>query len=110
MATMIRIEQLEVACERLFDAAKERFGSEIDLGALDLTIGEYWTIAPEDAYTCGPHLIMAGDVHDDFEEIEDLLRRPADEVFLWHDLDHFAGLIRLLAFLDRALPPHPPSD
>jgi hypothetical protein len=59
MATMIRIEQLDLACERLFDAAKERFGSEIDLGALDLTIGEYWTIAPEDAYTCGPQLIRA---------------------------------------------------
>jgi hypothetical protein len=32
--------------------------------------------------------------------VRSLLAREDGEVFLWHDLDHFIGLLRAIAFLD----------
>jgi hypothetical protein len=99
----LRFDRLKLACDRLLAAAEGQFGPEIDLNRLDRVVGEYWTLAPGDAYVCGPQQVMAGDVGEDLAEVDDLLGRPDDEIFLWHDLEHLVGLLGLIAFLD--LPP-----
>jgi hypothetical protein len=42
-----------------------------------------------------------GQSSDDFAELTSLLQRhPEDVVSLWHDVQHVAELLRLLAYLD----------
>jgi hypothetical protein len=41
-----------------------------------------------------------GSVVDDFESLVEFLGRPDEDMYLWHDLDHFCGLLRMLVFLD----------
>ncbi|WP_247663906.1 hypothetical protein [Micromonospora sp. U21] len=45
--------------------------------------------------------IDVGQSSDDIAELRALLGRPANDVpVLWHDLQHLAGVLRLLAYLD----------
>ena len=100
MSNILRFDRLKLASDRLLDAAERQFGSEIDLDGLDLTVGEYWMIAPNAAYVCGANDVMAGDVRDDLAEVDDLLGRPDEEIYLWHDLQHLVGLLGFIAYLD----------
>jgi hypothetical protein len=82
--------------------AEAQFGTEVDFDALPVPVGEYWTVGTRAAYTMfDAPALGAGSVTDDLESLVELLGRTEEEdVYLWHDLDHFCGLLRLLAFLD----------
>nr|WP_218908461.1 hypothetical protein [Micromonospora jinlongensis] len=81
---------------------EERFGTEIDLSRVDVDL--YWNVDLGTAFDLRdvPELgIDVGQCSDDVAELHALLRRPADHVpALWHDLQHLAGVLRLLAYLD----------
>ncbi|WP_285787501.1 hypothetical protein [Micromonospora sp. NBRC 101691] len=89
-------------CALLLDAAQERFGAEIDLSLLDVDL--YWNVDLRSAFELREDPasgIDVGQSSDDVAELRALLRRPAgDGPWLWHDLQHLAGALRLLAYLD----------
>jgi hypothetical protein len=42
-----------------------------------------------------------GSLDDDLEESRLILNRAEDEpIYLWHDIEHISGLLRLIAYLD----------
>ena len=90
----------------LMAGAEAHFSSEVDFDALPIPVGEYWKIETNDAYAMTDKPARgAGSVTDDLESLVELLGRSEEEgVYLWHDLDHFCGLLRLLAFLDLPSP------
>lgn len=96
----LRIADLRAATARLLDAAERQFGPEIDLDALP--VGYYWELDSREAFDVGnvPSPAVMGDVSEDLEETKQLLNRPVEETYLWHDLRHLIGLLRLLAYLD----------
>ncbi|NYT95612.1 hypothetical protein [Salinispora sp. H7-4] len=102
MTEALRVEELRQVCTRLLDAAQERFGSEIDLSVLD--VNYYWNVDLPSAFNTyqDPAAgIDVGQISDDAAELRELLHRRAyDDPVLWHDLQHLAGLLRLLAYLD----------
>ena len=101
MSRILRMADLRAATQRLLDAAEARFGPELDLDGIPVILAEYWDFDPLTAYALEDHPEPgAGSVTDDLEEVQDLLHRPDDETYLWHDLDHLCGLLRMLAYLD----------
>ncbi|WP_348651143.1 hypothetical protein [Micromonospora sp. WMMD882] len=102
MTETLRVEDLRQVCALLLDAVQERFGSEIDLSVLD--VDHYWNVDLRSAFTIreDPESgIDVGQSSDDVAELRALSRRPAaEEPVLWHDLQHLAGMLRLLAYLD----------
>jgi hypothetical protein len=89
----------------LLDQVESRFGDRIDLA--DVPVDYYWHLRLAAAFdmtqTPDAH-VDCGQSSDDVEEISALARGDSrDEIVLWHDLDHLAGVMRLLAYLD--LPP-----
>ncbi|GGM06197.1 hypothetical protein [Micromonospora yangpuensis] len=102
MAETLRVEELRQVCVLLLDAVQERFGSEIDLSILD--VDHYWNVDLRSAFSIQEDPasgIDVGQSSDDVAELRALLRRrPEDELLLWHDLQHLAGMLRLLAYLD----------
>ncbi|MFI6819789.1 hypothetical protein ACIBJE_02405 [Micromonospora sp. NPDC050187] len=102
MAETLRVEELRQVCALLLDAVQERFGAEVDLSVLD--VDHYWNVDLRSAFSIledPASGIDVGQSSDDVAELRALLRRPADEgPWLWHDLQHLAGVLRLLAYLD----------
>ncbi|MFF5200064.1 hypothetical protein ACFY3B_10705 [Micromonospora parva] len=86
----------------LLDKVEERFGAEIDLSRVDVDL--YWNVDLGTAFKLRdvPEAgLDVGQISDDVAELHALLRRPAGDVpVLWHDLQHLAGVLRLLAYLD----------
>ncbi|WP_247663323.1 hypothetical protein [Micromonospora sp. U21] len=86
----------------LLDAVEERFGPEIGLS--DVGVDAYWNVDLRTSFEVSADPapgIDVGQSSDDIAELRALLRRAADDVpVLWHDLQHLAGALRLLAYLD----------
>ncbi|MEU8129760.1 hypothetical protein AB0B68_21310 [Micromonospora sp. NPDC049049] len=99
---VLRAQDLRRVCGVLLDMVEERFGAEIDLSGVGVDL--YWNVDLETAFELRdvPESgINVGQCSDDVAELQALLRRPADDVpVLWHDLQHLAGVLRLLAYLD----------
>jgi hypothetical protein len=111
MARLLRMAELQDASARLLDIARERFGEEIDLDAMDEPVGLYWAVDPWTAHTARDlrgESVGLGDVSDDIEEALAVVNDPEHEVFLWHDLDHLAGVLTLLAYLNHPRRPDRP--
>lgn len=91
------------------DAVESRFGSEVYLS--EHRVDLYWNVDLRAAFGMVDHPeqhIDCGQSSDDVREIADLLGREGQEpLSLWHDLDHLAGVLRMLAYLD--LPDGPES-
>ncbi|MEU1240840.1 hypothetical protein ABZ388_10790 [Micromonospora parva] len=102
MTDVLRVQDLRRVCGVLLDMVEERFGAEIDLSRVDIDL--YWNVDLGTAFDLGdvPESgLDVGQISDDVAELHALLRRPADDVpVLWHDLQHLAGVLRLLAYLD----------
>ncbi|MFC4021999.1 hypothetical protein ACFOW4_29245 [Micromonospora sp. GCM10011542] len=102
MADLLRVQNLREVCGMLLDAVEERFGAEIDLSRVG--VDPYWNVDLRAAFEVGNDPaagIDVGQTSDDLAELRALLRRPADDPpVLWHDLQHLAGVMRLLAYLD----------
>ncbi|GAB4101631.1 hypothetical protein GCM10028790_06490 [Micromonospora taraxaci] len=103
---VLRVQDLRRVCGKLLDVVEEQFGGEIDLERIDVDF--YWSIdlrSAFDLYGAPEAGIDLGQSSDDVAELHALLRRPADDVLvLWHDLQHLAGVLRLLAYLDLPKP------
>ncbi|WP_406360748.1 hypothetical protein OID55_17560 [Streptomyces sp. NBC_00715] len=98
---VLRMADLRRACSVLLDEAERRFGDEVNLS--ELPVDYYWTLDLAAAFDMSqtPAEFGCGQVGDDAAEIGALARRaPGDVVALWHDLDHVASALRLLAHLD----------
>ncbi|MCX4915319.1 hypothetical protein [Streptomyces sp. NBC_00687] len=98
---VLRMADLRRACSVLLDEAERRFGDELNLS--ELPVDYYWTLDLAAAFDMSqtPAQLGCGQAGDDAAEIGALVRRaPGDVVALWHDLDHLASVLRLLAHLD----------
>ena len=99
----IRVEDLRRAFSVLVDAIAANFGSTVTLCGADFYADHYWDLELEAAFRLvddpGRH-IGAGQTSDDVEEVRGVVEREGGEVFLWHDLGHFAAVLRRIAFLD----------
>ncbi|MFE1286836.1 hypothetical protein [Streptomyces sp. NPDC058751] len=99
---VLRMADLRRACSVLLDETERRFGDEVDLS--ELPVDYYWSLdlaAAFDMSQTPTAQLDCGQVSDDVAEIAALVRRaPEDVIALWHDLDHLAGVLRLLAHLD----------
>lgn len=102
MRDVLRVQDLRQVCEMLLTAVERRFGAAIDLSGLG--VDHYWNVDVRSAFELADDSAAAIDVgqsSDNVAELHALLRRPADDVpVLWHDLQHLAGVLRLLAYLD----------
>lgn len=99
MTKTLRLADLRLACERLLREAESEFGPEVSLDSLPFD--EYWCFQAitSPASLEDPHRPM-GTLSDDVDSLGELLARPHDEIYLWHDLAHVCGLLGFLAFLD----------
>ncbi|BDH06826.1 hypothetical protein [Streptomyces seoulensis] len=99
---VLRMADLRRACSVLLDETERRFGVEVDLSRVSADY--YWSLDPATAFDMSETPtapLGCGQVSDDVAEIAALVRRgPEDVIPLWHDLDHLAGVLRLLAYLD----------
>ncbi|MER5597714.1 hypothetical protein [Streptomyces sp. NPDC002265] len=99
---VLRMADLRRACSVLLDETERRFGLEVDLSRVSTDY--YWTLDLATAFDMSETPaapLGCGQVSDDVAEIAALVRRdPEDVIPLWHDLDHLAGVLRLLAHLD----------
>jgi hypothetical protein len=87
---------LERVMALLLAAVREKHGDQIDLDG-----GLYWRLPLDgpDRMPDEPGEPVVGDLVDDVQEALSLL--DGDRVvFLWHDLDHMAQLIRRISTLD----------
>lgn len=100
-STEISFAELRMAAIRLIDAAERRFGPQLQLDA-----GRYWSIFPSDRFNLDSQPpIGAGETGDDVATIRELLQRTdpdEDDLLLWHDLDHFAGILARISNLAGA--------
>jgi hypothetical protein len=100
MAQTTRIDQLRQACNLLLDQVENRFGPELVMEG-DAVPADYWKVELKTAYTLAPSpTLVAGEFREDATEVLEVLSREPDSIFLWHDLDHLAGLLRGIAFMD----------
>ncbi|MEV6371941.1 hypothetical protein [Micromonospora musae] len=102
MTDVLRVQDLRRVCGVLLTAVEERFGAEIDLSGLG--VDYYWNVDLRSAFELAGDPASGIDVgqgSDGLAELLALLGRPADDLpVLWHDLQHLAGVLRLLAYLD----------
>jgi hypothetical protein len=100
-ATEITVAELRAAADRLLNAVERRFGPRVNLDADD-----YWSIFPSDAFNLAAQPpVGAGQLSDDIDTIRKALLRTdpdEDDVFLWHDLDHLAGILQGISKLAGA--------
>ncbi len=102
-AGVLRIADLRRACSVLLDAAERQFGDQVPLSQLDVDF--YWNVDLRAAFDMADQPegdVDCGQLTDDLAEVLGMLRRDEDDdvIVLWHDLQHLAGLLRLLAYLD----------
>lgn len=104
---VLRVADLRRACVLLLDEVEQRFGEQVALA--DVPVDYYWNLPLSAAFGMGrvpqEDDLDCGTGSDDVAEIAGLVEGGREEVVLWHDLDHLAGVLRLLAFLD--LPAEP---
>jgi hypothetical protein len=94
--SQIDLADLREAVSRLLDAAETRFGPTPDLAA-----DHYWVLELSEMFSLDRQpSANAGQLSDDVESIREFLSRPEGETFLWHDLQHVAGVLLRLASLD----------
>jgi len=102
VADMLRVQDLRKVCGTLLDAVEEQFGAEIDVSRVEVDF--YWNVDLRTAFEVSDDPasgIDVGQASDDLAELRALLSRSADDLpVLWHDLQHLAGVLRLLAYLD----------
>lgn len=100
--SVLNLADLRKAYSTLLDEVERRFGDRIDLQALP--VDHYWTVGLAAAFAMGEVTDMeigCGQATDDVKEVAALAKPGQGElVALWHGLDHLAGAIRLLAFMD----------
>ncbi|HEX5540643.1 MAG TPA: hypothetical protein VFX60_03635 [Micromonospora sp.] len=98
---MLTIADLRRACALLLDEAERQHGAEFDLA--DAGHDYYWNVGLAAAFAMdrppSPSVLDCGQTSDDAAEVAALLHGESPMV-LWHDLEHAAGLLRLLARLD----------
>ena len=84
----------------LLNQLERKYGSTIDLDG-----DYYWDVTPDvafDPWTDAAQGLVAGQLTDDVESLQELLQRPNDEVpMVWHDLAHLVGILRRMAHLDQ---------
>jgi hypothetical protein len=103
-APILRIADLRQVCSMLLDQVERQFGDQIDLA--DVPVDYYWNLNLAAAFdmTQEPEPeahVDCGQSTDDVEELTALARGDSrDLIVLWHDLEHLAGVMRMLAFLD----------
>lgn len=90
MTTILRLADLQEANERLLAQAEAQFGPEITLDSVP--VDEYSSVDLVAIYelTAESDLEM-GSVADDLETLGELLLRPDEDVYVWHDLGHTAN-------------------
>lgn len=97
---MIEMRTLREAVNRVLDHVEQVSGSTVTL-----TADYYWHLPPDDSYNLaqappdGSPLV--GQLADDVQEVTDLLDRPDQEIFVWHDLAHIVGVLQRIAAQDR---------
>ncbi|PWU60758.1 hypothetical protein DLE60_09420 [Micromonospora globispora] len=104
---MLKVADLRQACSLLLDEVERKFGGEVSLSAVG--IDHYWNMDLRAAYgmTDQPEAhIDCGHSWDDVGEVAEMVQRDQGMIALWHDLDHVAGLLRLLAYLDLPSSPY----
>lgn len=98
---VLTIADLRRACALLLDEAERRHGAEFNLA--DAGHDYYWNVSLTAAFAIDqspePSDLDCGQTSDDAAEVAALVRGESP-VVLWHDLEHAAGLLRLLARLD----------
>ncbi len=96
----LSITELRRALQLLLDAVESKFGSE-----LTFNVDHYWTPAtPFDVYDQSPELTI-GQVADDVDSVQRLASSAAggdNELIIWHEAEHIAGILRAVAKLDLA--------
>jgi hypothetical protein len=87
---------LERVMTRLLAVIREKYGDQIDLDG-----GLYWRLPLDgpDRLPDDPGEPVVGDLADDVQEALSVLEVGRD-VFLWHDLDHVAQVLRRISALD----------
>lgn len=108
----IQVEDLRRAFSVLLDTIVANFGSTVTLCERTFEADHYWDLELGAAFRLVDHPelhIVAGQTSDDVEEVRDVVEREGGEVFLWHDLDHLAGVLRRIAFLDVPVQGNPRS-
>lgn len=97
----LTIGELRQACARLLERAERHHGADFNL--MDAGPDYYWNVDLAAAFNLverpEQHL-DCGQVSDDAAEVDAFLRRDDGLVVSWHDLEHVAALLRLLAFMD----------
>lgn len=97
-APTVRIADLRQAISVVLDQAERTLGMQFHLGA-----DFYWDLPLRERFdpTWQPSNHTLAALADDVAEIESLLApHPDDEVILWHDLHHIAGVLLRMAALD----------
>ena len=100
-ATEITVAELRAATDRLLDAVERRFGPQVRLDG-----DHYWSIFPSDAFNIESQpTVGAEQLSDDIATIRQALLRTdpdEDDLLLWHDLDHLAGILQGISKLAGA--------
>lgn len=74
MARLLSFDDLELAWQRLSAEARRRFGGEIELDVLPVSVGQYRSVDVRDAYTMATDPATGiGDVTDDLESVSEPL-------------------------------------
>jgi len=96
VTTRIAVSDVREAVAQLLDAVEARFGPTVELGT-----DHYWLLELGEMFSLDRiPTINAGQLSDDVASISESLARSDDETFLWHDLQHLAGVLLRFASLD----------
>ena len=101
MALTLDTSELRLACLHLLEEVERRFGTEVNFSSTRWPMDEYWSVPLDDAYSLvtKPEVDQA-DLGEDVDGLREMLKRREEGVSLWHELDHLAGVLRAIAFLD----------
>ena len=99
MAPEISVDELREAVRRQLDAVERRFGASVQLGTDD-----YWGLFSPEMFVANdskPELVGRS-LSDDVSDLRESLRNDdpsEDELMLWHDMDHLAGILQRISAL-----------
>ena len=95
----VRVKDVRQAVNRILDEVEAKHG-----GSLELNADYYWSADDRAAFAmvdAPEQHIVAGQLSDDLQELEEFLGRDPDEgVIIWHDLVLLCALLRRIASLD----------